>query len=111
MAEVFKTRPSAHWLEALDRNDVPNAPVLKRGEIFEHPQVVNNRTVHELDQPDVGMIRQARPAARFEKSPAVAPRPAPILGQHSDEVLAELGYGRDEIDAMTASGLVVAREV
>ncbi len=111
MAEVFETRPSALWLEALDRNDVPNAPVLKRGEIFEHPQVVNNRTVHELDQPDVGMIRQARPAARFEKSPAVAPRPAPILGQHSDEVLAELGYGRDEIDAMTASGLVVAREV
>ncbi|MBL6599666.1 MAG: CoA transferase [Alphaproteobacteria bacterium] len=110
MAEVFKTRPSAHWLEALDKNDVPNAPVLKRGEVFDHPQVVNNQVIHEFEQPDVGMIRQARPAARFEKSPAVAPRPAPILGQHSQEVLEELGYGQDEIAAMARDGIVVARE-
>lgn len=110
MAEVFKTRPSAYWLEALDKNDVPNAPVLRRGEVFEHPQVVNNQTIHELDQPDVGLIRQARPAARFEKSPTAAPRPAPILGQHSEEILVELGYDREKIDAMTASGVVVARD-
>jgi len=110
MAEVFKTRTSAHWLEALDKNDVPNAPVLKRGEVFDHPQVVNNQVIHEFEQPDVGMIRQARPAARFEKSPAVAPRPAPILGQHSQEVLEELGYGQDEIAAMARDGIVVARE-
>jgi crotonobetainyl-CoA:carnitine CoA-transferase CaiB-like acyl-CoA transferase len=110
MAEVFKTRTSAHWLEALDKNDVPNAPVLKRGEVFDHPQVVNNQVIHEFEQPDVGMIRQARPAARFEKSPAVAPRPAPILGQHSQEVLEELGYGQGEIAAMARDGIVVARE-
>lgn len=107
MAEVFKTKPSAHWLEALDRNDVPNAPVLKRGEVFDHPQVVNNETIHELDQPGVGMIRQARPAARFEKSPATPPRPAPILGQHSREILTELGYGQEAIDAMTRDGIIV----
>ncbi len=108
MAEIFKSRPSAHWLDALDRNDVPNAPVLRRGEVFEHPQVVNNAIIHELDQPGVGPIRQARPAARFDKSPALPPRPAPLLGEHSREVLSELGYAGEEIDGMIKAGVVVA---
>jgi crotonobetainyl-CoA:carnitine CoA-transferase CaiB-like acyl-CoA transferase len=110
MAEVFRARPSAHWLEALDQNDVPNAPVLKRGEIFDHPQVVNNQIIHELEQPDVGMIRQARPAARFEKSPAIDPRPAPILGQHSKTILTELGFSDDEIDALVSGDIVSGTE-
>jgi crotonobetainyl-CoA:carnitine CoA-transferase CaiB-like acyl-CoA transferase len=110
MAEVFLTQDSAHWLEALDQNDVPNAPVLKRGEIFEHPQVINNRIVHDLDQPDVGMIRQARPAARFEKSPAIEPRPAPVLGQHSKTILTELGFTNKEIDAMVTAEIVSGTE-
>ena len=110
MAEVFLTKPSAHWLEALDQNDVPNAPVLKRGEIFDHPQVLNNQVIHELEQPDVGMIRQARPAARFEKSPAIPPRPAPILGQHSKTILTELGFNDDEIDALVSGNIVSGTE-
>ena len=106
MAEVFVNRTSADWIEALDRNDVPCAPVLKRGEMFDHPQVRNNRLVHEVEQPGVGPIRQARPAARFAASPAIDPRPAPGLGQHSREVLGELGYSQAEIDAMVTAKVV-----
>jgi crotonobetainyl-CoA:carnitine CoA-transferase CaiB-like acyl-CoA transferase len=110
MAEVFVGRPSAHWLEALDENDVPNAPVLKRGEVFDHPQVINNRIIHQLEQPDVGMIRQARPAARFDKSPTIDPRPAPILGEHSKTILTELGFTDQEIDTMVTGGIVSGTE-
>ena len=106
MAEVFKTKPSAYWLEALDLNDVPNAPVLKRGEIFDHPQVINNDIIHEFEQPGVGPIRQARPAARFEKTPANPPRPAPAIGEHSKTILTELGYSDAEITAMATAGIV-----
>jgi crotonobetainyl-CoA:carnitine CoA-transferase CaiB-like acyl-CoA transferase len=106
MAKEMINRPSAEWLDALDRNDVPNAPVLKRDEIFDHPQVINNQLVHELEQPGVGPIRQARPAARFDKTPANTPRPAPILGEHSKTILTELGYSDPEISAMATNKIV-----
>jgi len=92
MAEVFLGRSSAEWIERLDENDVPCAPVLRRSEMLEDPQVRASNIVHELDQPGVGPIRQARPAARFGGSPAHDPRPAPRIGEHSAQILAALGY-------------------
>ena len=54
----------------------------------------------------VGPIRQARPAARFDKTPANTPRPAPILGEHSKTILTELGYSDPEISAMATNKIV-----
>ncbi len=107
MAGEFARRASAEWLERLDRNDVPCAPVLRRAEMFDNPQVLHNRLVRELDQPGVGPIRQARPAARFSETPARDPRPAPALGQHSREILAELGFSGAEIRALADRGAAV----
>ncbi|MBM85857.1 MAG: CoA transferase [Rhodospirillaceae bacterium] len=106
MAEEFAKHKSADLIAELDKNDVPCAPVLRRSEIFEHPQVVNNAIVHELNQPGVGPIRQPRPAARFAASPAETPRPAPELGQHSREILVELGYADSEIRSLSTAGVV-----
>ncbi len=107
MAEEFLGATSAEWIEALDRNDVPCAPVLRRSEIFHNPQIIHNRLIHEVEQPAVGMIRQARPAARFERSPTHNPRPAPGLGEHSTAILRELGYTDGDVDALVASGLII----
>jgi crotonobetainyl-CoA:carnitine CoA-transferase CaiB-like acyl-CoA transferase len=70
---------------------VPCAPVLERHEVFEHEQVKVNQTVSEYDHPVAGRIRQPRPAARFDRTPAEMTRHAPVLGEHSLEILAELG--------------------
>ena len=98
MAETFETRKSEEWITILDKNDVPCAPVLKRSELLENPQIINNKIISEFEQPGVGTVRQARPAARFSKTPAMKPRPAPGLGEHNKQILSEVGFTNDEID-------------
>ena len=106
MASALETDTSDKWLDALDRHDVPCAPVLQRAELFDNPQIINNEIISEFEQPGVGPIRQARPAARFSKTPAEKPRPAPELGQHNNEILSELGFTKAEIDNLSESKII-----
>ena len=91
VGEVFATGTSADWLTRLDAAEVPCAPVLTRWELLADPQVAANGLIVEFDQPRLGRVRQARPAARFEGTPSRVPSPAPGLGEHTRAVLAELG--------------------
>lgn len=103
MAGVLRQRPSAEWLERLDGEGVPCAPVLERHEVFEHEQIKVNGTVAEHDHPVAGRIRQPRPAARFDRTPAEMTRHAPVLGEHTREILAELGL---DAESLVGSGAV-----
>jgi crotonobetainyl-CoA:carnitine CoA-transferase CaiB-like acyl-CoA transferase len=103
--EVLKTNSSEYWLTRLEEADVPSAPVLTRGEAITHPQVAANEIVVEFDHPRAGRLRQARPAARFSKTPAGLYRSAPLLGEHTREALADIGYSDADIDALLADGV------
>ena len=102
--EALLTRPAAEWLERLTKEDVPCAPVLTRTEVVHHPQVIANETIVETDHPVAGRLRQTRPAARFSGTPAGIRHGAPALGEHNDEILAELGYSSSEIAALKGFG-------
>ncbi len=106
MAEALRERTSAEWLERLDALQVPCAPVLTRAEVLTHPQVLANELVVESEHPVAGPMRQARPAARFDVTPAALRRPAPGLGEHTDEVLAEAGFAPAEIAALREAGVL-----
>ncbi len=106
LAEVLRERPSAEWLERFEAEQVPCAPVLRRRELASHPQVRANELVVEGEHPRSGRVRQPRPAARFDETPAAIRRPAPALGEHTDEVLAELGYAPGEIAALRRAAAV-----
>jgi crotonobetainyl-CoA:carnitine CoA-transferase CaiB-like acyl-CoA transferase len=99
-AEVLKQRGSAEWLERLDREGVPCAPVLSREQVIEHEQIRVNATIEEHEHSVAGRIRQPRPAARFSATPARMRRPAPMLGEQSREILEEAGFSASEIDAL-----------
>ena len=108
MADVLRTRTTAEWLERLDRAQVPCAPILTREELLVHPQVIENEIVVESDHPSTGRMRQARPPERFERTPSGIGRAAPLLGEHTEQVLAENGYTPDEIEALRAEGAIGA---
>jgi crotonobetainyl-CoA:carnitine CoA-transferase CaiB-like acyl-CoA transferase len=104
MAEVLATRTTAEWLEILDRAQVPCAPILTREAVLEHPQVLANEIVRESEHPHAGAMREARPPERLDGTPSEIRRPAPLLGEHTDEVLRELGFSDGELAGLRAEG-------
>ena len=104
--EVLLTRPAAEWIERLEAEDVPCAPVLTRNGVLDHEQVRANDLIVEVDHPVAGPIRQARPAARFSATEAGIRQGAPQLGEHTVDLLAELGYGADDIEALRQEGTI-----
>jgi crotonobetainyl-CoA:carnitine CoA-transferase CaiB-like acyl-CoA transferase len=103
IGEILATGHSQHWLNRLDAADVPCAPVLRRADVMNDIQVVNNELIELMDQTTLGTVRQPRPAARFDRTPARIGGPAPRIGEHTDAILAEAGYSDTEIHGLKAS--------
>jgi len=104
--EEFRKWPTREILARLIEEDVPVGPVNSLDEVLEDPQVVHNGSVIELEHPVAGRMRQAKPAARFDKTPTRVSLPPPLHGEHTDAVLAELGYDDAKRDALRAAGVI-----
>ena len=109
--EALLERDAAEWLETLEEAGVPCAPVLTRRQMIDHPQVQASGIVIEHDHPQAGRLRQARPAARFEGTPTAIRYGGPLLGEHTYDLLGEIGYSEPEIDAMVKSGALLAHNL
>jgi alpha-methylacyl-CoA racemase len=99
--EVFKSRTRDEWCEVLEHTDACFAPVLTMSEATEHPHVRARGTVVELDG-----IQQPAPAPRFSKTPGSIRRRAAQPGQHTDEALADWGFGSDELAKLRDAGAI-----
>ena len=102
-----------HWqrdeiLARLDAEGVPSAPLLTRTELLKHEQIAVNDTIGIYEFDGHGQIRLARPPVRFEDTPSGIKAAAPLLGEHSAEVLQDLGYSAADVGALLEQGIVIS---
>ncbi len=104
--EITSREPAAHWLAALEEAGVPCGPILNYEQVFADPHVRHRGMVQELDHPAAGRIKQLGPAVKLSATPARLRRPAPTLGQHTAEILTELGYDDAGIRKLAAEEVI-----
>ena len=102
---VFRSRTNDEWLALLDAAGVPAGPVRFVEEMYDHPQVMQNNLAVDVQHRDLGTVRLAGPVASFSDAPLHA-GDLPALGQHTDEVLAELGYPPETIAQWREDGVL-----
>jgi crotonobetainyl-CoA:carnitine CoA-transferase CaiB-like acyl-CoA transferase len=100
----FAERSSADWLAALDAAEIPAGPINDIAAAFVSPWAAG-RTV-ELDHPRLGRTRQVRPPFDLATTPAAVRTPPPLLGEQTDEILAEIGVGPEEVARLRSTGVV-----
>jgi alpha-methylacyl-CoA racemase len=104
VAGIFKARTRAEWGAFNDRHDAMIEPVLDVDEALDSELVREREMVVELEQPGVGGVQQLGIPIKLSRTPGDATKPAPALGEHTEEVLGEAGLSRDEISALLESG-------
>ena len=109
MNDVLATRTKAEWIAAFDAAGVPAGPVHTIGEALRHPQTLARGMVVDLVHPEAGATKALGCPIHFSATPASVTRPAPMLGEHTREVLAEYGYDQARIDRFIEQGVVEAR--
>lgn len=110
LAPLFRQRSTAEWLAAFEEAGVPAGPVLSTGEALNDPQVLAREMVVEVEHKRLGRLKTLGVPVKFSETPASVRSAAPILGQHTREVLTELGYGDEEIDRLAAEGALLLGE-
>jgi crotonobetainyl-CoA:carnitine CoA-transferase CaiB-like acyl-CoA transferase len=106
IAERLRTRSSAAWIREFEAAGVPVGPVNKIGDMLSDPQVAAREMVVEVDHPRAGRVKALGAPIKFSETPGGTRRAAPLLGQHTREILAGLGYSAAEIERLEADGAV-----
>ncbi|HEX7838753.1 MAG TPA: CoA transferase [Kofleriaceae bacterium] len=107
VGEKLGARSSAEWIAELEAAGVPVGPVNRIGDMLADPQVAAREMVVEVDHPRAGRTRALGMPIKFSESRGDLTRPAPLLGQHSREILGQLGYAAPEIEALQQAGAVL----
>jgi crotonobetainyl-CoA:carnitine CoA-transferase CaiB-like acyl-CoA transferase len=108
--QALATGTTAEWQERFERAQIAAGPVYEFDEVFSDPQIKHLALIAEVDQPGYGTARMLGFPVRASATPAAIRRPAPLLGEHTAEVLGEIGVTADELERLVAAGAVATVE-
>ena len=106
LQSVFETRDADEWLDGCYRVGIPSGKINSVEQVFEHPQVLARDMLVEIAHPEAGMLKMAGIPYELSNTPATVRLAPPLLGQHTDDVLRELGRDDIEIRRLHESGIV-----
>ena len=106
LEQAFATRTSADWVELLNAKGVPSGPILNVKEMFENEQVQHLQMAVPVKHPALGEVRVQAPPVTLSRTPASVRLHSPDPGEHTDEILGELGFSGDEIKSLRADKVV-----
>jgi crotonobetainyl-CoA:carnitine CoA-transferase CaiB-like acyl-CoA transferase len=110
LAALTKTRTTADLMQAMLDVDIWCGEVKTHLVAESDPQVQHMRAIASYEHPTAGKVKVVAPAVKLSKTPAEIARPAPLIGQHSCEILKEFGFSRDQIDRWLEAGSVAQAE-
>ena len=102
----FSKKPRAFWLKTLDDWGIANGPINTPDEVFQDPQVQHMGIPKTMDHPTMGSTRLIGSAVNLSDTPPRFIRPAPLLGEHTDEILTRYGYDKETIAAFRKRGVI-----
>lgn len=105
-AAVFRERTRGEWMKRLEENDVPFAPERKIPELADDEQIRHLNLFYEQDHPRYGKVKGMRRPVTYDGQREATLRPPPDLGEHTDEVLRELGLSEERVKALREQGLL-----
>ncbi|MBT6094938.1 MAG: CoA transferase [Rhodospirillaceae bacterium] len=111
LSAEFRKKPREQWLAELEEAKIPAGPVFDVNEMHADPHTLARDMVVEVEHDRIGAVKTIGCPVKFSETPSAVHGPAPLYAQHTREVLAEFGYGADEIDSLVADGAVIAHEV
>jgi crotonobetainyl-CoA:carnitine CoA-transferase CaiB-like acyl-CoA transferase len=103
---MFRSKTNDEWLAILDSHGIASGPVRFVDELWDDPQVAANNYIVDFEHTLLGPLRANAPVVNMSATPTRVQRASPALGEHTDEVLAELGFGADEVKEFRAGGVV-----
>jgi crotonobetainyl-CoA:carnitine CoA-transferase CaiB-like acyl-CoA transferase len=102
----FRTKAREYWLDRLNTNQIPNAPINTIAEVFDNPQIKHMGIPKLISHPKMGASNLVGSPINMSDTPPKFFRPAPLLGEQTDEVLAKLGYDSDALKDLRESGVI-----
>ena len=108
LSAKLRGRPSAEWLEQFEAAGIPAGPILSITEMHDDPQTIMREMVVEVEHPTAGTVKTIGLPVKFSATPGRVARAAPLLGQHTRDVLTETGYEEAEIERLIAERAAIA---
>ena len=106
LQDIVQTKPRQHWLDVLGKHDVAHAPINRLDEVFEDPQVKHLDRIMELEHPKHGTIHTVKSGVNLSDTPFQVSALPPELGEHTAEILGELGLSQERIDQLAEAGTI-----